>query len=69
MKAAAFFWLLSAILACWRTTVYLIEEAYGPSSAIAKLFPTFRTSHEKRAPLIVPGLGEPSVKRGMPGLI
>ncbi|KAK5082527.1 hypothetical protein LTR24_007964 [Lithohypha guttulata] len=68
MKAAAYFWLLSALLAWWRPTVYLIEEAYGPSSAVAKLFPTFRTSHEKKAPLIVPGLGEPGAKRGMPGV-
>lgn len=60
--------MLSALLAWWRVAVYLIEEAYGPTSTIAKFFPTFRTVHEKSAPLLVPGLGEPGVKRGMPGV-
>lgn len=49
--------------------MYLIEEAYGPKSVFAKFFPVFRMPTEKRAPLIVPGLGEPGVKRGMPGVI
>lgn len=69
IKAAAYFWLFAALLAWWRSTVYLVEEAYGPSSDFAKFFPTFRTSTEKLAPLIVPGLGEPGVKRGMPGVV
>jgi len=69
MKVAAYFWLLAALLAWWRTTVYLIEEAFGPTGKMAKFFPVFRTAQEKRAPLIVPGLGEPGVKRGMPGVI
>lgn len=69
MKAAAYFWLLAALLAWWRVTVYLIEEAYGPKSSVAKFFPVFRTSLEKSSPLIVPGLGEPGVNRGMPGVI
>jgi hypothetical protein len=68
MKVAAYFWILSAILAWWRVTAYLIEEAYG-NGGITKLFPIFRTSGEKARPLLVPGLGEPGVKRGMPGVI
>lgn len=67
MKAAAYFWILSSILAWWRVTVYLIEEAYGPDSAVRKVFPIFRTPAERSRPLLVPGLGEPGVKRGMPG--
>ncbi|KAI9876280.1 MAG: hypothetical protein M1830_006879 [Pleopsidium flavum] len=68
MKVAAYFWIISAILAWWRVTVYLIEEAYG-KQGIVKFFPVFRTPQEKRQPLLVPGLGEPGVKRGMPGVI
>ena len=68
MKVASYFWIVSAILAWWRVTVYLMEEAFG-KSAVVKYFPVFRTSLEKRAPLLVPGLGEPGVKRGMPGVI
>ncbi|KAK8206544.1 hypothetical protein M8818_004377 [Zalaria obscura] len=66
IKVAAYFWMASSLLAWWRVTVYLMEEAYGPSK-VSKFFPVFRTSLEKGAPLIVPGLGEPGVKRGMPG--
>lgn len=69
IKVAAYFWMLAALLAWWRVAVYLIEEAYGPKSGIAKFFPVFRTSTEKSAPMVVPGLGEPGVKRGMPGVI
>ena len=68
MKAAAYFWIVSAILAWWRVTVYLVEEAFGQGS-IVKFFPVFRLPTEKRRPLVVPGLGEPGVKRGMPGNI
>lgn len=67
MKAAAYFWIISSILAWWRITVYLIEEAFG-KSGVTKLFPIFRTPSEKEKPLLAPGLGEPGVKRGMPGL-
>ncbi|KAL3477428.1 GPR1/FUN34/yaaH family-domain-containing protein [Aspergillus californicus] len=67
MKAAAYFWIISAILAWWRVTVYLLEEAFGNARFI-KFFPIFRTSMEQRKPLLVPGFGEPGVKRGMPGL-
>ena len=67
MKAAAYFWIISAILAWWRVTVYLIEEAFG-KSAITKVFPIFRMRAEKGKPLVAPGIGEPGVKRGMPGL-
>ncbi|KAL4810822.1 GPR1/FUN34/yaaH family-domain-containing protein [Aspergillus unguis] len=67
IKAAAYFWIFSAILAWWRVTVYLMEEAYG-THAITKFFPIFRTGTEGRKPLVAPGFGEPGVKRGMPGL-
>ncbi|EPS26268.1 hypothetical protein PDE_01204 [Penicillium oxalicum 114-2] len=67
MKAAAYFWTISSILAWWRVTVYLIEEAFGKSS-ILRFFPIFRTPTEKRRPLVVPGFGESGVKRGMPGV-
>ena len=66
IKAAAYFWMLSALLAWWRVTVYLLEEAYGPGSPITRFAPIGRTPHEKRQPLVVPGLGEPGVKRGVP---
>jgi hypothetical protein len=66
MKAAAYFWMFSSLCAWWRVTVYLVEEAYGPGHAITKFFPIGRTAIEKRAPLVIPGLGEPGVKRGVP---
>lgn len=46
--------------------VYLIDMA-----SIAKITRGFLYFAPlwRRAPLIVPGLGEPGVKRGMPGLI
>ncbi|EKG17487.1 GPR1/FUN34/yaaH [Macrophomina phaseolina MS6] len=69
MKAAAYFWIISSILAWWRVTVYLVEEAFGPKSKVASFFPVFRLPKEKSAPLVVPGLGEPGVKRGMPGVV
>ncbi|OCK72827.1 hypothetical protein K432DRAFT_411410 [Lepidopterella palustris CBS 459.81] len=68
MKAAAYFWIISSILAWWRVTVYLVEEGFG-KGRIVNFFPIFRTSLEKRKPLLAPGLGEPGVKRGMPGTI
>lgn len=58
--------MLSALLAWWRVTAYLIEEAYGPGHPVTKFFPIGRTPHEKAQPLIIPGLGEPGVKRGTP---
>lgn len=67
IKVAAYFWLISSILAWWRVTVYLVEEAFG-TKALAKYFPLFRTPWEKHRPLLAPGLGEPGVKRGMPGV-
>lgn len=66
IKAASYFWMFSALCAWWRVTVYLVEEAYGPGHAITKFFPIGRTAQEKRAPLVIPGLGEPGVKRGVP---
>lgn len=67
MKVAAYFWIISSILAWWRVTAYLVEEAYG-QGAFVKLFPIIRTRIESRRPLMAPGFGEPGVKRGMPGL-
>ncbi|KAK8061519.1 hypothetical protein PG994_007885 [Apiospora phragmitis] len=66
MKAASYFWMLSALLAWLRVTVYLVEEVYGPTHAITRFFPIGRTPLEKRAPYVIPGLGEPGVKRGVP---
>lgn len=63
---AAYFWMLSALLAWYRVTAYLVEEAYGKNHKITKLFPIGRTPHEKSQPLVIPGLGEPGVKRGVP---
>jgi hypothetical protein len=58
--------MFSALCAWWRVTVYLIEEAYGPNSRVTRFFPIGRTRMEKRQPLVIPGLGEPGVKRGVP---
>ncbi|BGP56299.1 hypothetical protein JCM8202_006239 [Rhodotorula sphaerocarpa] len=69
IKAAAYFWMLSSLFAWWRVTKYLIEEAFGPKSQVAQFVPVFRTKHEQSQPLVVPGLGEPGVKRGMPGVV
>ncbi|KAI4599274.1 hypothetical protein KJ359_002233 [Pestalotiopsis sp. 9143b] len=66
IKAASYFWMFSALCAWWRVTVYLVEEAYGPGHAITRLFVIGRTPMERRAPLLIPGLGEPGVKRGVP---
>ncbi|KAL3464634.1 GPR1/FUN34/yaaH family-domain-containing protein [Aspergillus heterothallicus] len=68
MKAAAYFWILSSILAWWRVNVYLVEEAFG-TAAFVRFFPIFRTKAEQKRPLLAPGYGEPGVKRGMPGLM
>ena len=69
IKAAAYFWLLSALSAWWRVTVYLIEEAYGPHHWITRAFPILRTEHEKRRPYVIPGIGEPGVTRGVPKVL
>jgi hypothetical protein len=66
IKAAAYFWMLAALLAWWRVTVYLIEEAFGKDHWTNKFVVIGRTPHEKKAPLVMPGLGEPGVKRGVP---
>lgn len=58
--------MLSALLAWWRVTVYLVEEAFGKDHAITKWFVIGRTPIEKRKPLVVAGLGEPGVIRGVP---
>ena len=47
-------------------TAYLVEEAFGADHAILKFFPIFRTSMELRQPTLMPGFGEPGVKRGVP---
>ena len=46
--------------------MYLIEEAFGKDHWTNKFVVIRRTPHEKRAPLVMPGLGEPGVKRGVP---
>ncbi|RMY42057.1 hypothetical protein D0866_00168 [Hortaea werneckii] len=66
IKAAAYFWIFSAILAWRRCTVYLIEEAYGADS---KFFPIFRTQWENKASWVISGIGEPGVKRGVPKMV
>lgn len=69
IKAAAYFWMLSALAAWWRVTVYLIEEAYGPHHPISKMFPILRTANEKKQPYVIPGIGEPGVTRGVPKVL
>lgn len=66
ITVAAYFWMLSALLAWYRVTVYLVEEAYGKDHIVTKFFPIGRMPHEKKQPLVIPGLGEPGVKRGVP---
>ena len=58
--------MLSAALAWWRMTAYLVEEAFGQNHAVMKSFPIFRTPIEWRQPRRMPGFGEPGVKRGVP---
>ena len=66
MKAASYFWVFATLCAWWRVTVYLVEKAYGPDHVVTKFFPIGRTPMERRAPLVIPGLGEPVVKRSVP---
>lgn len=66
IKAASYFWMLSSLAAWWRVTAYLMEENFGPTHPVSKLFPIVRMPHEKKAPIVIPGLGEPGVKRGVP---
>lgn len=66
IKAAAYFWMFSSLCAWWRVTVYLMEEAYGADHPITRFFPVLRTTFEKDQPYVIPGLGEPGVKRGVP---
>jgi uncharacterized protein len=56
IKAASYFWMLSALLAWWRVIVYLLEEAYG--GKVMSFFPVFRTSRERNASFVIPGLGK-----------
>lgn len=69
IKAAAYFWMLSALAAWWRVTVYLIEVAYGPHHLISKMVPILRTANEKQQPSVIPGIGEPGVTRGVPKVL
>lgn len=68
-KAAAYFWIVSAVLAWWRVIVYLVDEAYGPRSKIACFFAIVRLPKEKDAVPVVPSLGELGVERGMLGVV
>lgn len=59
MYVAAYFWMASALLAWWRVTVYLLEEAFGEGAA--KIVTAFPTAMMKRKPLLNAGLGEPGI--------
>ncbi|KAJ9605391.1 hypothetical protein H2200_010048 [Cladophialophora chaetospira] len=65
IKAAAYFWMLSAMFAWWRSSVFVIEEAYGHTNLV-KIFRIGRTPTERSSLPIVAGLGEPGVKPGLP---
>lgn len=67
IKVGAYFWIISAILAWWRVTAFLLEEAFG-QSWVLWLLPVFKMPWDKKRPLMVPGFGEPGVKRNMPGM-
>lgn len=69
MYVAAYFWIVSAILAWWRVTLYLLEEAFGREFRWMRYLPIFKTSREKQKPLVIPGFGEPGVQRAMPGVV
>ena len=68
MKAAAYFWIVSAILAWYRVTVMLMQEAWGPTSWVSKMLPVLMMPPEKKKPLVAPGLGEPGVRSAQPGV-
>lgn len=69
MIVAAYFRIVSAILAWWRVAAYLIEEAFGSKSWASYLVPVIMFPGEKKKPLIVPGFGEPGVERAAAGCI
>ena len=69
IKVAAYFWIISSILAWWRVTAYLVEEAYGKGSPMMKWFPVFPFPIEKKSAYLVPGLSEPGVTRAKRGII
>lgn len=66
---AAYFWIISAILAWWRVTIYLVEEGFVREFRFMRYLPVFKTPMEKRKPLVIPGFGEPGVQRAMPGVV
>lgn len=67
--AAAYFWIVSAVLAWWRVTVYLVEEAYRSKSKIACFLAVIRLPKKKDARPVVPRLGELGLERSMPGVV
>jgi hypothetical protein len=60
MHVASYFWMASALVAWWRVTIFLLDEAYGNS--LPKFLSPFPTPIEKRQALLAPGLGEPGVQ-------
>lgn len=59
MYVAAYFFMASALLAWWRVTLYLIDEAFGDK--VPKFLSAFATPFENRVPLSSSGIGEPGV--------
>jgi len=59
VKAAAYFWIFSAIVAWYRVAVYLFEEAFGVRQS--KFYPRFVTRWGKQRERFAPGYGEAGV--------
>jgi succinate-acetate transporter protein len=59
VKAAAYIWMLSSLLATYRVAAFLFEENLGKS-----FLPIFRTRRHTAARAVDNGAGEPGVKRG-----
>ena len=52
MHVASYFWMASALVAWWRVTIFLVDEAYGDS--VPKFLSPFPTPIEKRQALLAP---------------
>jgi succinate-acetate transporter protein len=59
VKAAAYVWMFSSLLATYRVAAFLFEENLGKS-----FLPIFRTRRHTTARAVDNGAGEPGVKRG-----
>ncbi|AEO71868.1 uncharacterized protein THITE_117101 [Thermothielavioides terrestris NRRL 8126] len=66
---AAHFRIVSAILAWWRATIYLVEEGFGFTFSFMRDLPIFKTSMEKRKPLVIPDFGQPGVQRAISDVV